>query len=328
MQLSVFRTQLEQLEKAGFTSVSLSDWLKGNFSVAPGKRPIILSWDDLFFADQIFLNPDGTPSLYSGLGVLWQFNKEFPDFGFKPALFSNMGDKYYANHFVGDWFYTEKGWQESLANVIVWCIENGADVYNHFYDHPSLPKLSPELIRWELQKNDRELLNFLKKAGKEDLAAKLDNVISIPYDRWPPSPHGQSAILDYISLNGKHVLGIVDAEPNYARKLLVSAPYTEGFDHYHIPRFEGQTDNIDQLVADKDLIPMAGVCMLNNPQPALAMDVDYLTDQISQALASGRCSDGVYAVNWHLFRVANGIISEIKMQNSSMVSPSATPAQE
>jgi len=160
MQLSDFRNQLEQLYAAGFVQVSLEDWLAGKLEVPQGKRPVIITFDDLFFADQVFIMEDGTPSERSGLGVMWQIYQEHPEFGFKPALFSNMGDKYYGNVIRGDWFYVETGWQDSLARVIAWCIEHGALVYNHFYTHPSLPKLSPAQIEWEMRTNDEEIQKF------------------------------------------------------------------------------------------------------------------------------------------------------------------------
>jgi peptidoglycan/xylan/chitin deacetylase (PgdA/CDA1 family) len=313
MQLSVFRTQLEQLEQAGFTSVSLEDWLKGNLQVPAGKRPLILTFDDLFYSNQIYLEADGTPSQHTGLGVMWQFNKDYPDFGFKPALFANMGDKLYGNVARGDWWYVEKGWQDSLAKVIAWCIENGAGVYNHFYDHPDLPKLDSGLIQWEMRKNDETIKEFLGRVGKDSLADNIENILSIPFDEWPSSKNGKNTILNYESLNGKPVLGIVDAEPHYVRKNLMIAPYVQGYNPYRIPRIEGQQENIDQLIKDLDYIPVAESCQINNPTPDSTKQPEYLKQQILQAVSTGRCSDGVYAVEGQLFRVQAGSVETITL---------------
>ncbi|MBA4419596.1 MAG: hypothetical protein C0391_00420 [Anaerolinea sp.] len=313
MQLSVFRAQLEQLHAAGFSLVSLEDWLNGKLELLPGKRPLIITFDDLFFADQIYIEEDGEPSLRSGLGVMWHFYQEYPDFGFKPALFSNMGDKYYGNVIRGDWFYVEKGWQDSLAQAIAWCIEHDALVYNHFYTHPSLPKLNATEIIWEMKKNDEEIVKILSRIGKEDLAERSANIISLTFGEWPVSDKGKNAILEYVSPLGKPVLGIVEAEPFYVRENLVLAPYLDGYNPYHIPRIEGQQINIDELIKDKDYLPVAGECELNNPAPENEGDSEYLRIHIAEAVASNRCPAGVYAISGYLFRVDQSSVEQISL---------------
>jgi peptidoglycan/xylan/chitin deacetylase (PgdA/CDA1 family) len=313
MQLSDFRGQLDQLYAAGFVQVSLEDWLAGKLDVPQGKRPVIITFDDLFFADQVYIMEDGTPSERSGLGVMWQVYQEHPDFGFKPALFSNMGDKYYGNVIRGDWFYVETGWQDSLARVIAWCIEHGALVYNHFYTHPSLPKLSPAQIEWEMRTNDEEIKKFLTRAEKPELATVSANIISLTYGEWPNSSGGRKTILDYVSPLGKPVIAVVEAEPYYTHNLLTLAPYAAGFTPYHIPRVEGQQENIDALIADLASIPAAGSCQLNNPTPERLTDPEYVQSIIAQSIAQGLCGQGIYAVAGMVFDARSGNVVQVKL---------------
>jgi peptidoglycan/xylan/chitin deacetylase (PgdA/CDA1 family) len=313
MQLGIFRQQMEQLYAAGFVQVSLEDWLNGKLEVPAGKRPVIITFDDLFFADQVYIMEDGTPSDRSGLGVMWRIYQEHPDFGFKPALFANMGDKYYGNVIRGDWFYVETGWQDSLARVIAWCLEHGALVYNHFYTHPSLPKLTPAQIEWEMRTNDEEIQKFLTRAEKPELAGLSANIISLTYGEWPNSSGGRDTILDYISPLGKPVIAVVEAEPNYSRKLLTRAPYASGYTPYHIPRFEGQQENIDALIADLPAIPAAQACELNNLSPARLTEAEYVQGIITEAITQGRCGTGIYAAAGMLFDARQADVTKIEI---------------
>jgi hypothetical protein len=105
--------------------IPLKDWLEGDFIIPEGRKPLVITLDDLWFGNQIFIRDDGTPSPNSGIGVLWQFSQENPDFGFHAALFAINGDKYYPEREVGDVFYAadnvdffSKSWHTKLGNTI------------------------------------------------------------------------------------------------------------------------------------------------------------------------------------------------------------------
>ena len=51
--------QLQALYDAGYSLVSLEDWMKGKVIVPEGRRPLIFSMDDLFFRNQILLDENG-----------------------------------------------------------------------------------------------------------------------------------------------------------------------------------------------------------------------------------------------------------------------------
>jgi len=305
MRLKDFRDHLQRLYDAGYSLIPLEDWLNGNLTLQAGRRPLILTMDDLFFADQIFLNEDGQPSTDSGIGVLWQFSQQHPDFGFSVALFVNLGDKYYANERVDGRFLLGKDWEDSLAKVIVWCIEHNAIPYNHTYNHPRLDLTPADVITWELRENDDTLRSFLARTGRQDLVSKLDNLVALPFSIWPTSEGGKKLLETYISPEGKPVQAIFEADYPYRPKFM-AAPYSPAFDRYHLPRMEGLNAAIDLLETKKDLFPPVSTCQVGPLDGAELADTSYLASQVMRMVDPSRCTAGVYAFQGQLFRVSAG----------------------
>jgi hypothetical protein len=301
MILSDFQAQIQALYDAGYSLVPLKDWLTGDIQVPTGRRPLIFTVDDAFFADQIFLEADGTPSERSGLGLLWHFSQEHPDFGFSGALFTNMGDKYYANTKTPTWFIVSDGWQDVLAKTIVWCIEHNMLPYNHTYMHSQLDIMEAPAIKDELKRNDVEIRNFLERAHRMDLVSRLDNYIALPYGVWPASQGLKDFMLAYRDPEGKPVEAVLEAG-YYFQKLYLAAPFEAGFDRFHIPRITTNTKkSIEFLSGSKDLFPAAEECKLG---PVVAgkelTKEDYLA-LISAAIQSGQCPAGTYRVGSYFF---------------------------
>ena len=312
--LSTYRDELQMLYDAGFSLVPLADWLRGDLRVPPGRRPLIYTMDDLFFADQIFLNPDGTPSDRSGLGILWQFSQTHPDFGFSAAIFYNLGDKLYANKPVGNWFNVSPGWEGDLARAIAWCIDHGAIPYNHFYTHPHLLNMEPRDVTFELSRNEVRLQKLLASIDEEDLSTHLDNMIALPYSEWPNSRGSRMAIESYRSLDGYPVLGIMESNPRMAPAYLIKPLYADGFTPYHIQRFGTSMRSIQNLIRNIDLIPAAQECSLPIDPVRAQADAPYLTTAIRDAVSAGRCPAGVYAVAGQLFRASSGSVEALALK--------------
>ncbi len=299
--LGDFRAHLQRLYNAGYSLIPLADWLHGRLTLPPGRRPLILTMDDLFFADQIFLEPDGTPALDSGIGVLWQFSQQHPDFGFSVALFANLGDKYYANARQGGHFVLGKDWEDSLAKAIVWCIEHNAMPYNHTYNHPRLDLTPGDKLLWELSKNDKTMASYLDRAGRPELAARLDNLLALPFSIWPASDAGKKLLETYVSPAGQPIEAIFEADYHYKPKYML-APYAVGFDRFHLPRMEGLNGAIDLMEAKKDLFPPVSACQVGPLDSTQTADPDYLAKQVTNAVRGGRCQPGIYSLSGFLFR--------------------------
>jgi hypothetical protein len=310
LRLSDFRSHLVRLYEAGYSLISLDDLLSGNLIVPEGRKPLVLSMDDAYFADQLFLDENGEPSLLTGIGVLFAFYQEYPDFGFDVPLFVNFGDKYYGNYFTGVWWIVMDGWEDDLGQAIVWGIENGVIPYNHTYTHVKLDITADAHIDWELSQHDLALRDYLERADRLDLVERINNYIALPYGIWPASKSGIEILTSYTDPEGRQVRGIFEAGYEYSPEYAL-APFSEGFDPFRLPRMAGIGASINDIVSQADTLPSAETCPLffedANQPPA----VEGVKQAILQAVVTGQCPEGVYIVDKVLFRVENGQISEI-----------------
>jgi peptidoglycan/xylan/chitin deacetylase (PgdA/CDA1 family) len=308
---STFKKQLQELYDAGFSLVSLSSWLDGTFSVPEGRKPLILTIDDGWSADQIYINADGTPADYSGIGMLWQFAKDHPDFGFAVSINVIMGDKQYADLRIGDWNYVSESdaWKTKLSETIVWAIENGVEVFNHTYTHVDLSATDPAGIKYQVQKNDEAMRGFLALVNRTDLDEKLGNVIAAPQGILPSTQAGMDVLIKYKNPEGKPVAAILAAY-NANEALLTPSVYSAGFDRWNLPRTTATEYSIDWVISMKDEIPSMGKCQLGPTQESAASDAAALQTLITTAVTSQTCPEGVYQVNGFIFIARDGSVSQ------------------
>jgi hypothetical protein len=293
--LEDFEAHLQSLYDHGFSLVPLQAWLEGDLRTPEDRRPLIFTMDDAFFNNQIRLDESGNPTPETGLGILWRFAQEHPDFGFHAALFVNLGDKLYADP-------DDPGWEMELAQTIVWCIENGAIPYNHFYTHPRLDKTATKWLLWEAEANDQYLRELLQMAGREDLISRLGNILALPFGIWPESSIAKEAMLDYETPEGVPVQAVMEVDYIYRPKFL-PPPYTEQFDPLHIPRIVATQEAIDYLAENEDQFPRALRCDLGR-YPAEAFESpSNLREAVLQGRSAGECPNGIYALEGILFKV-------------------------
>lgn len=295
-----FESQLIQLYNAGFSLVTLEDWLAGEIVVPPGRRPLILSLDDLYFNNQIRLDPEtGEPIKDCGLGILWRFYKAHPEFGYSAALFVNLGNKLYGNP-------DDPNWEMQLAETIAWGIDHDLIPYNHFYTHPQLHISSPQAILWELEMNDKYLRELLTKANREDLIPGLGNMIALTYGVWPAAGD-EKPMLAYLTPEDDPVSVVAEIDLIYIEKYL-PAPYALEFDRFHLPRHVASPLAINFLVEQAEKFPTAQVCDLGDVPDALFSDADGMADFVAVAASQSGCSDGVYVLSEAdlLIRVSDG----------------------
>lgn len=309
--LADFEGHLEALYEAGFSLVALSDWLQGEIHVPAGRRPLILTIDDLYYGDQLILDEFGNPASYCGIGRLWRFSREHPGFNFHAALFFNLGDKGYANHYHNGYFSMQDGWREDQAKAIAWGIQNGAIPLNHFYQHPFLDRLSPDQILWQLQENDAALRRSLDLIGAQDLASRLPNILALPYVVWPATPEGKQVLFDYISPEGVQVAAIIEGGYASSGKVCPS-PFDPEFDPWHIPRMNVTWDAINLVVSLKDELPTASQCELGVfPKDVLYNDTTQLTNAILDLTQRGICPEGYYIIEGLTFSVIHGEVVQL-----------------
>lgn len=305
--LTDFDNHLRALYDAGFSLVSLSDWLRGDIRLQDGRRPLIISIDDLYYADQISLDEDGNPTPYSAVGRLWDFSQAHPDFNFEVALFYNLGDKGYANYFANGVFSIAEGWREARAQAIAWGIENGAMPLNHFYEHPFLNQLSPQQIQWQMEENDSGLREALAMIGREDLNKRLPNILALPYVVWPATEAGKQVLYNYINPEGAPVAAIVEGDYAGGAKFF-QAPFSQEFSRWHVPRISASSNAVAIITDRVDEIPAAAICELGEFRGNPTILPEVISAAILEQINSRSCSYGFYVVNQLAFYVQEDVI--------------------
>lgn len=327
MQLTDFKNELQFLYESGFSLISLKSWIDGTFIVPEGRRPLIITMDDLWFADQIYLEKDGTPSEISGIGILWKFSQEHPDFGFHVAVFSNMGDKFYADRQVGDRFIIGEGdaWKDKLGSTIAWAIENGVEVYNHLYQHPKLDITENKDILYQIGENDRVTRYFLNRVGRDDLIPRLENIIALPYGIWPANQSGKNILLNYKNPEGEPLMAVMEAY-NLDAAQFTSSFFSSNFNAFAIPRITASRYMIDYIVSNKESTPLVTKCRLGPLEESMAQDQETLRLLISEAIKNGTCSSGiVFHVNGYIFYVnGNDVVLHV---SPNRMDESTTPVE-
>lgn len=305
MQLNKFKAIIQGLYDAGYSLISVRDYLDGRIVVPEGRKPLILSIDDAYFANQLALNEDGTPSNKSGVGWLYGFAQENPDFGFHVAMFANFGDKYYGNVWRHDWWYLGEGWEDDLAKTIVWGMEHNVMPYNHLWRHPDLEQLAEKDILFQALKNDEALRDHLQGAGRGDLIAQLDNFIALPYGKWPRYESGVNTLLSYVDPEGKALEAVFEAGYEY-KPIMALSPFDEEFDAFHIPRMAPVGRVVDFVLENAENLPTNLRCQLELPAGADFQDEVALISAIELAIKRNDCPQGIFIVDDLIFDARNG----------------------
>jgi hypothetical protein len=338
MRLADFEEELQMFYDNGFSLVSLKGWLEGNMDVPEGRKPLILTIDDVWHGNHLYIQPDGNPSKYSGLGALWYFSQEHPDFGYHASVFAIYGDKYYPEKQIDQIFIAAEniGWDSSswhikLGNTIAWALEHNIEVYNHTFLHPyNWPQLSTTEVQTQLAQNDYWLRQFLHEANRDDLIPQLDNMIALPEGKWPESDSGKNVVLNYKNTEDEPVIAVMEAYNIDAARFTDSA-FSKSFDRFHIARITASRYMTQYIVENRELVPTMMVCKLGPLDEALASNIEVMQGAIQAAINSQSCPEGVYNVAGNVFLARGGLVTLIKTQMESTpiieltVTPTATP---
>jgi peptidoglycan/xylan/chitin deacetylase (PgdA/CDA1 family) len=161
-----FERQLEEMRRAGFFLINLSELLRGDFSRVPhGKRPVVVTFDDSD-PGQFRVLPDGRIDPLCAVGVLEKYRREHPEFGSGAAFFIFARDERGGGIFFQPerWglldafcerfglYAKGRGWERPRLwqAKLRWLVENGYEVGNHTVTHADLGKLDPAGIAREI----------------------------------------------------------------------------------------------------------------------------------------------------------------------------------
>lgn len=217
-----FKKDLLTLYQKGYRPISLSDYVTGNITTPEGYTPIVLTFDDGNKNNFEYLE-DNKIDKNSAVGILLDFNKEYPDF--KPA----------ATFFLtGDVPFGQKGQEEKKFNFL---IENGMDVGNHTRTHPNFKSISKEGLQEEIGSQAHYLEGFI-----DDEDYKV-NTLALPFGSRP-NDDLLSRFLREGSFNGIEYnnIGILNVgwNPGFS-------PYDTRFDFESIPRIRASEMKVDNV---------------------------------------------------------------------------------
>lgn len=168
-----FKKDLELLYAAGFRPVNLSDVLNNNIKLAPGKSPVVITFDDAR-ASQFRLIETATERRIDpncGLGILQAFHKKHPDWEMRATFFVLPRSTRTQEPFG----------QPGGDDKFRYLLEQGMELANHSIHHRSFRNMTPAQIQAEIGGAHNRIL----KAAPE---AKL-SAVALPMGIYPQKKH-------------------------------------------------------------------------------------------------------------------------------------------
>jgi len=168
-----FRRHLRALYRAGYSTISLEEYVTGDMSGVPrGRRPIVLTFDDGTQGQLNYIETKRGPKLdpNCAVAIIMRFEAWHPDFRYKAAFF-----------IVPRW--APFGQKEYVADKIHLIMNLGMEIGNHTRNHRYLYTRHEEKVR-------REIVGF--QEGLEKIIgprAKKVKFVAYPFGASPRDEH-------------------------------------------------------------------------------------------------------------------------------------------
>lgn len=220
-----FMWQLEQLEKAGFSTIRADAFMKADFSAIPeGRKPILLTFDDGRYS-QFQLLENGKTDPKTGVGMLESFAEKYPAFG-KNAVFY-----LYFTILPFENVNEPMLWKSKISYLQ----DQGFEIGNHTYDHQILTKFRPEQVKKTLD----QFYQVLETIPQ----CRIDEAMTLCYPGGGP-PRDRSGVEQY-KYKDKPLLGAFTA---WGGKSLI--PIHPKADRYNLPRYDANDEHVRQIVKE------------------------------------------------------------------------------
>lgn len=217
-----FRADLQRVYQSGYYPVNFIDLIRGLPDVPPGKKPVVLTFDDSDLS-QFRLLDDRTIDADSVVGILLNFHNQHPAEWPTRATFFVLGDDTtnYSSVF---------GQPEWAAAKIQLLVDLGMEVGSHTVNHADLSVATAERIYWELAVSQRVLEEMAPGYKVQSLA--------VPFGGFPYTPDflksGQWGDFSYSYTGSAAAWG----GPSMS-------PFNEAFDPHRVSRIEVTGDWLD-----------------------------------------------------------------------------------
>ncbi len=195
-----FRQQLQWLYERDFYMTPLANLIDNEISVPPGKRPVVLTFDDASPGQfRLLRRDDGTvyPDPNSAIGAMEAFFAAHPDFG-RSGLFAVVP----LNCFTYD--QEEATCEERLE----WLDDHGYEIANHTWWHENLHTVSDEMLKEQVGRTKIWIDERVKGDGN------LGNVLVLPFGEWPRNERQVQMLYNGFVYGGQDIVlaGIVEVQ--------------------------------------------------------------------------------------------------------------------
>lgn len=233
-----FRRQLELMYAAGWRPVTLRSMLMDRCSVARGRIPVVLTFDDSR-PSQFRCLPGGAVDPNCAVGILLAFSASHPDWPFCATFYVLPESRWNGVPFDQDGDERRK---------LKFLLDRGCEIANHTTSHRSLADLSPRTLKWEVANALRQIRRLAPRATMDTIA--------LPYGIAPKREADRKLLLSGRSGGIRY----------QNRCILLSgggpspSPYGPAFDRTRVPRITPAPDRIEQwiekMVPDGNYAPM------------------------------------------------------------------------
>ena len=218
-----FRADLKRFYDSGYYPVNFTDLLHGLPDVPPGKKPIVLTFDDSAMS-QFRVLEDNSIDGNSGVGIMLNFHNEHPDdWPLKATFFILADDRNGYSKIFGQSKYAKAKLQ--LLNRL------GMEIGSHTVTHADLSVATSERIYWELGVSQHVIETMVPDYNVESM--------SVPFGAFPYT-------VEFLK-SGKWDDHTYTYQGNAAAWGGPSlSPFDADFDVYEVARIEVTSDSINE----------------------------------------------------------------------------------
>ncbi|MCB0209836.1 MAG: polysaccharide deacetylase family protein [Anaerolineae bacterium] len=163
------RYDLQRLYERGYYPVNFIDVINGLANVPPGKKPVVLTFDDSDIS-QFRMLPDNTIDADSAVGIIMNFHYQYGDDWPPRATFFVLGNDVQDNIAI----FGQPEWSKAKLQFLA---DVGMEIGSHTVNHTDLSVATAERIEWELAVS--------KHVIEELVPGYTVQSLSVPYGGFP-----------------------------------------------------------------------------------------------------------------------------------------------
>ena len=217
-----FRADLERLHQGGYYPVNFIDLIHRLPDVPPGKKPVVLTFDDSDIS-QFRVLPDNTIDADSAMGILLNFHNQHPEDWPARSTFFVLGDD--SADYIS--VFGQPRWSKAKVKFLV---DVGMEVGSHTVNHVDLSVATSERINWELAVS--------KHVIEEMAPGYVVQTLSVPYGGFPYT-------LDYLKAGAWGDYYYTYAGNAAAWGGPTRSPFDKEFEPYRVSRLEVTATSLD-----------------------------------------------------------------------------------